>query len=310
MAIPPEFVSDESGRLVKNPKRVSFNKQDKAIASLLLSVVNLEILPDLVISQSTAEIWEVIGQLYSTKTTTKIINLQYFLYSQKKGDKNICDYLRQLKLIKDNLGICGEKISDAEHITAILNGLPSNFDSVVTLITTSKLAYDVPALSSMLIDFEARQKLGAMAGLLSVNLVTSQSTSHGTQSYQQPTEGVSDLVGYRGRRGAFVAANGSSTSMNATIIGEYVWFPDSGDTSYLTRDASSVINSVLYADAGKVTIANGLSVDSVGSSSTTLASSSAFISNDLASSSVAPSHGHIDSRPTSSALDVTSGSSG
>ncbi|MBA0625458.1 hypothetical protein Godav_010650 [Gossypium davidsonii] len=67
------------------------------------------------------------------------------------------DYLRQLKLIEDNLGICGEKISDAKHIAAILNGLPSEFDSVVTLIISSKQAYDVPALSSILIDLEARQ---------------------------------------------------------------------------------------------------------------------------------------------------------
>ncbi|KAH1063124.1 hypothetical protein J1N35_028111 [Gossypium stocksii] len=47
-AIPLEFVFDEFGHLVKNPKRVSFNKQDKAIASWLLSVVSPEILLDLV----------------------------------------------------------------------------------------------------------------------------------------------------------------------------------------------------------------------------------------------------------------------
>ncbi|TYG47696.1 hypothetical protein ES288_D11G361200v1 [Gossypium darwinii] len=101
------------------------------------------------------------------------MDLQYSLYSQKKGDQNMRDYLRQLKLIKDNIGICGEKIFDAEHIPAIFNGLLSEFDSMVTLITTSRQAYDVPALSSMLIDLEARQKSGAMAGLFNVNLVTS-----------------------------------------------------------------------------------------------------------------------------------------
>ncbi|KAH1063118.1 hypothetical protein J1N35_028105 [Gossypium stocksii] len=82
------------------------------------------------------------------------------------------------------------KVFDAKHIATILNGLPSEFDSVVTLITSSRQAYDVPALSLMLIDLEARQKSGAMAGLFIVNLITSQSTSHGAQGYQQPTEGV------------------------------------------------------------------------------------------------------------------------
>ncbi|MBA0625457.1 hypothetical protein Godav_010650 [Gossypium davidsonii] len=87
------------------------------------------------------------------------------------------DYLRQLKLIEDNLGICGEKISDAKHIAAILNGLPSEFDSA---------------------------ELGAMAGLFM--LITSQSTSHGAQGYQRPTEG------------AFVSTNGSSASVNALLL--------------------------------------------------------------------------------------------
>ncbi|KAK5834487.1 hypothetical protein PVK06_018366 [Gossypium arboreum] len=162
------------------------------------------------------------------------------------------DYLRQLKLIKGNLGICGEKISDAKHIAAILNGLPSEFDSMVTLITSSRQAYDVPALSLMLIDHEARQKSGAMARLFTVNLVTSQSNSHGAQGYQQPTEGVSDSVGYQGRRGAFVSTNGSSASVNAAIVGKHVRFLDSRATSHLTRDAFSVTNSVPYTGAGKI----------------------------------------------------------
>lgn len=50
-------------------------------------MVSLEILLDLVMCQSTAEIWEVIGQLYYAKTTTKIMNLRYSSFSQKKGIK-------------------------------------------------------------------------------------------------------------------------------------------------------------------------------------------------------------------------------
>ncbi|MBA0828735.1 hypothetical protein Goarm_013375 [Gossypium armourianum] len=141
-------------------------------------------------------------------------------------------------MIKDNLGICGEKIFDAEHIATILNGLPSEIDSVVTLITTSRKVYDVTVLSSMLINLEARQKSGAMTGLFSVNLVTSQSSSHSAQGYKQSTEG------------AFVSTDGSSAFVNATIAGEHAWFPDSRATSHLSRDASKLSNSVPYTGIG------------------------------------------------------------
>ncbi|MFQ6629823.1 hypothetical protein Gotur_006714 [Gossypium turneri] len=119
-------------------------------------------------------------------------------------------------MIKDNLGICGEKIFDAEHIATILNGLPNEIDSVVTLITTSRKVYDVTVLSSMLINLEARQKSGAMTGLFSVNLATSQSSSHSAQGYKQSTEGVSGLVGYQGRGGSFHRGRGRGRFGNSS----------------------------------------------------------------------------------------------
>ncbi|MBA0661030.1 hypothetical protein Goklo_012952 [Gossypium klotzschianum] len=106
------------------------------------------------------------------------------------------DYLRQLKLIEDNLGICGEKISDAKHIAAILNGLPSEFDSVVTLIISSKQAYDVPALSSILIDLEARQK--------EVHFIEVKAEA----IFQTDVSAIC----------AFVSTNGSSASVNALLL--------------------------------------------------------------------------------------------
>ncbi|MBA0562100.1 hypothetical protein Golob_007176 [Gossypium lobatum] len=36
-------------------------------------------------------------------------------------------------MICDNLVMCGEKISDTEHISAILNGLTPDYESVTAL---------------------------------------------------------------------------------------------------------------------------------------------------------------------------------
>ncbi|KAK5825822.1 hypothetical protein PVK06_020690 [Gossypium arboreum] len=237
-AIPPEFVSNEFDHLVKNRERVLFNKQDKDIASWLLSVASLDILPYLVKCQLATEIWEVIGQLYYAKTTTNIMNL------------------RQV--------------------------------------------YDVPALSSMLIDLEARQKSGAMTRLFSVNLATSLYSSHSAQGHKQPTEGMSSSVG---SRGVFISADGSSAFVNAAVVGEHTWFPDSEVTSYLTRDASKVSNSVPYTGTGKCSLADSF----------------AFVFDDLAIDvpcefsstssmrSVTPSHGHVASgssgQPSTSLVD-------
>ncbi|MBA0557972.1 hypothetical protein Golob_015013 [Gossypium lobatum] len=52
--------------------------------------------------------------------------------------------------------LCGEVISEHEHVTAILNGLSSEFKAIVTVITASQVSYGVQAITTMLLDAEAR----------------------------------------------------------------------------------------------------------------------------------------------------------
>lgn len=56
----------------------------------------------------------------------------------------------------DSLASCGEVISKHEYVTAILNGLPTDFESVITVITASQVSYTVQAITTMLLDVEAR----------------------------------------------------------------------------------------------------------------------------------------------------------
>ncbi|KAH1092042.1 hypothetical protein J1N35_019299 [Gossypium stocksii] len=43
----------------------------------------------------------------------------------------------------DNLSSCGEIISEHEHVTAILNGLSPEYESVTMIITASQVPYNV-----------------------------------------------------------------------------------------------------------------------------------------------------------------------
>lgn len=59
------------------------------------------------------------------------------LNSQRKGDLSMKDFLMKIKRYCSSLANCGETISDHEHVTAILNGLPSEYKSIITIITAS-----------------------------------------------------------------------------------------------------------------------------------------------------------------------------
>lgn len=52
-------------------------------------------------------------------------------------------FLMKIKGCCDNLASCGEIISEQEHVTAILNGLSPEYESVIAIITASQVPYTV-----------------------------------------------------------------------------------------------------------------------------------------------------------------------
>ncbi|XP_039039382.1 uncharacterized protein LOC120177231 [Hibiscus syriacus] len=67
------------------------------------------------------------------------------------------DYLMKIKNICDNLANCGDVISEHEHIMTVLNGLPPEYDSIITAIAASATASDLTVVTTILLDAKARQ---------------------------------------------------------------------------------------------------------------------------------------------------------
>ncbi|KAL4364011.1 hypothetical protein GQ457_04G011170 [Hibiscus cannabinus] len=128
---PPQYVNKD-GVVSINPDYELYEEQDGALTSWLLSIVSEEVLPHLIGHNTASEIWNTLHRLYSGKTTSRLMAYRRLLHSQKKGELTMCDYLMKLKSVCDSLASCGEIISEQEHVTAILNGLPPEYDSVIT----------------------------------------------------------------------------------------------------------------------------------------------------------------------------------
>lgn len=65
------------------------------------------------------------------------------LHSQKKGEMSMKNFLMKIKMFRDQLASCGEVISEPEHVTTILNGLPPKYESILTIISTNTVSYNV-----------------------------------------------------------------------------------------------------------------------------------------------------------------------
>ncbi|MBA0796579.1 hypothetical protein Gohar_007341 [Gossypium harknessii] len=125
---------------------------------------------------TSAKIWKAVVTLYGSKTTSKLMFYRRTLHSQRKGELSMKDFLVKIKGCCDHLTSCGEIISEHEHITAILNGLSPDYESVITIVTSSQVPYTVQGVTSMLLDTEARQQLVSTEISSSANMVSHQSS--------------------------------------------------------------------------------------------------------------------------------------
>ncbi|MBA0879568.1 hypothetical protein Goshw_029005 [Gossypium schwendimanii] len=130
---------DASGALQENLEFARFEQQDCALASWLLSSVSTGVLPHLIGLDSSAQIWNAIVALYDSKTTSRLMSYRRALHFQRKRDLSMKDFLMKIKNYCDSLVSCGEIISDHEHVMAILNGLPPEYESVITIVTASQV---------------------------------------------------------------------------------------------------------------------------------------------------------------------------
>lgn len=172
--LPPQFISDESGGQHENPEFERFEQQDSALASWLLSSISQAVLPHLIGMDTSAKIWNAVVTLFGSKTTSKLMFYRRNLHSQRKGDLNMKEFLMKIKSCCDNLASCGEVISEREHVTAILNGLPPEYESVISIVTASQVPYTVQGVVSMLLDAETRQQVVSSDISGSANLVSHQ----------------------------------------------------------------------------------------------------------------------------------------
>ncbi|MBA0818825.1 hypothetical protein Gohar_021134, partial [Gossypium harknessii] len=134
----------------------------------LLSSVSTGVLPHLIGLDSSAQIWNAIVALYGSKTTS-------------------------------SLASCGEIISDHEHVTTILNGLPPEYEPVITIVTASQVPYIVQGVTTILLDAETRQRVVVCEAPSSANLVSSQAPTAVNETVSTPVYRHSCNTRGRGR---------------------------------------------------------------------------------------------------------------
>ncbi|MBA0802230.1 hypothetical protein Gohar_012547, partial [Gossypium harknessii] len=113
-----------------NPVFLVHRKQDKFLASWLLSTVTDEILVHLTAAKTSFEVWTTFEKRFGTTSNIKIASLRHALYSIKKSSLTVKEYLAKVKSLSDSLMAVGSLVTDREQVSVILSGLPMEYESV------------------------------------------------------------------------------------------------------------------------------------------------------------------------------------
>ncbi|KAG8490244.1 hypothetical protein CXB51_016084 [Gossypium anomalum] len=249
---PPATLPDADGILQENPEFSRFEQQDSALASWLLSSI---------------------------------------LHFQRKGDLSMKDFLMKIKGFCDNLASCGEVITEREHVTAILNGLPPEYDSVITIITASYTPYTVQGPPGSNINSDSPPAYrpttvsrGRSHGRSSGSRIQCQlcgkmghlvdrcyhcfDSSYKNTGYRPPYSQTNVCMFGQGAPfspwlpspppGWFIPPTSPmSWNANTPQSGSTLTYPDSGATHHLTYSATAIGESTPYNGPGKIYVGNG-----------------------------------------------------
>jgi len=106
---------------------------------------------------STHQIWSKLHVYYASQTRARARVKQLRLQLRNpKRDRSITIFLLDIKKTVDTLAAVGSPISTKDHIEAILDGLPEEYDSFVTTITSRLDPYTVEDVESLLLTQEER----------------------------------------------------------------------------------------------------------------------------------------------------------
>ncbi|KAG8501158.1 hypothetical protein CXB51_003243 [Gossypium anomalum] len=239
VAIPPAFLAGSKGQLMDNPVFLTHKKQDKFLASWLLSTITDEVLAHLTAAKTSFDVWTAIERRFSTISTLKISSMRHALYSIKKSNLTITKYLSKVKTLCDNLIAVG---------------------SLVTKSQEPKHGHKEPGRGWSRGGGRSWSPLDLSVhshGHFSSSPLCS-SITHCCGSFS-PTSFVSHLIPSRAP---------------TPFTSDQLWYPNSGATNHITPEASNLTTAAPYTGTSHVTMGNGESIPiaNVGSS-TFLASS-------------------------------------
>jgi hypothetical protein len=133
---PKELVADDKKTKISNPKHARMVAKEHHVLNYLLSSLSHEMLLQAATYDTPIEVWSYIMSSFESQSRAHVINVCVALSTTKKGDMTIRKYVSKMKSLEDEMAYAGKRLDDEELVSYILAGLDSDFDGVISAVST------------------------------------------------------------------------------------------------------------------------------------------------------------------------------
>ncbi|KAJ0983603.1 hypothetical protein J5N97_011858 [Dioscorea zingiberensis] len=216
----------ESGATqVQNPEYKAWCQHDQQVLSVILSSLFEEILTHMLFLTTSSDVWSALEKMFSSRSRARIMQIRLQLSNLQKRYMTATDYFHQVKILVATLSAIGKPLQDEEVISYMLAGLGSEYDPLVTSITTRTEPISINDLYAHLLSFEMRLEhhnstfqMNSSANTASRGRGTSRGRSRGRGGRGAPSQGGNNTGNHSGYRGG--GRNFHSSRPNCQVCGK------------------------------------------------------------------------------------------
>jgi len=143
------------GKENPNPLFLLHKQQDNLLVAWLLASMLNSLLTKMVVLRSAYQIWDKLNVYFASNTRARVRKLKTQLKTPKQ-DRSINAYLLDIKRVIDSLAAVDSNVSTEDHLEVILDGLPEEYDSFITSVTSRLDPYTVDDIEALLLAQEER----------------------------------------------------------------------------------------------------------------------------------------------------------
>lgn len=142
---------EDEARGSLDPEFVDWRRQDQLLMSWLLASMTKGLLTRVVGCNFACEIWEKNMIHFTSKTRAKVKQFKMQLCNVKKGSLKMNEYLLKVKGIVDSLTAVGSPVPEVDYIESIFDGLPDEYELVITTMFSKTDSYTVDEIEALLL---------------------------------------------------------------------------------------------------------------------------------------------------------------